>query len=335
MPAETEVQEISTTGEDQLAELSAEQYKSWRETGKLPEAARTEEAPASPAPQTGEKVADEKSAAPGSEPGKREEKESGRSKTERRFRELLQQRGEYRARAEAAEKELEELRRARPAERPAPAAEPGTRMEAPPSTLAEKIKAINANDAQYSTYEEKVAAIAKATAEELLAEREKEKSKADAKQKLDDELKTAVDRVNKSAEISRKLHADFDKVVDGLSLSSVIPAGSPVEKFILDSAQAGELAYHLGSNREELASILKMPEVEQWRRLASIEAKFIPPPDDQNKKEPPKPPPPPRELGAGGGSARDAVEEAIRNGDFAAYKRTQNQRELERASRRG
>lgn len=303
---------------DQLGSLSHEQHHDWLLTGKLPEA-KKEASPSSPAAETPEADTPEVDAAE-SETAKTPEIETRRAKTERRFKELLADQQKLKA-------EIAELRAGKAAEtKTAPAAEsqPPEKSTAK-SKLQEKIDAINANDSKYSTYEEKVIAIAEAVADDRFEQR-------DAAHQRQSEATERTKRLDVSKEAARSAHKDFDDVIKDLGKADVVAPGSVIEAWILDSDVGGELMYYFGQNREELDKIKSMNPFAQSRALTRLEDKFTS--QSAPVKTETKAPPAPRELGSGATAPKDDLEAAVKDGDAGRYIQEANRRDRER-SRRG
>jgi hypothetical protein len=167
----------------------------------------------------------------------------------------------------------------------------------------------------------------------------------------------------KKFEGPRAKYADFDKVALGEHL--VIPKGSVTELFMLDSDHAGEVLYHLGQHPEILQGFyanydpktgkfqsLITPQ-RQFRKLMEIEATLsgsgssgsgagaaaaAAAAGDNSSSSSAKPVTqasrPPHQVSGKGTVAKDAVEQALDDGDFETYQRAQNAKELARLKRK-
>ena len=158
--------------------------------------------------------------------------------------------------------------------------------------------------------------------------------------------------LQKKFEGQRAKYADFDKVA--LNENLTIPKGSVTELFLLDSDHAGEVLYHLGQHPEILGGFyanhdpktgkfqsLITPQ-RQFRKLMEIEASvtgsgsgasgdnsssFSAKPVTQASR-------PPHQVSGKGTVAKDAVEQALDDGDFETYQHAQNAKELARLKKK-
>ena len=160
--------------------------------------------------------------------------------------------------------------------------------------------------------------------------------------------------LTKKFEPLRAKYADFDKVA--LSDALTIPKGSVAELFILDSDHAGEVLYHLGQHPEILQGFYRdhdpktgkftslITPQRQFRKLMEIEAQFSGTAssgksgDDKSSSSSAKPVTqasrPPHQVSGTGTVAKDAVEQALEDGDFETYQRAQNAKELARLKKK-
>lgn len=349
-----QIEGIDPPATDQLGSLTHDEYQEWNRTGKLPEL--QPETTAEPAEQGGASATPEPT----------ERIESRKRSTRERFDELLNERKATKARIAELESQLEEARKAKVEMKPAPPAEPvatAPKEEAKPAAAgpykpSAKAKAeldrINADlqAGKYATYEdysdEKAAVIAEDRLEQREAARIAQKEaeeKASREQSAKERLQQTLTNWSESLKMARTVHADFDEVTRELTSKSVIPTGSVVEGWILESPHGTEIMYHLGSHREELKALLDAPTFEQARILTRLETKLqdgSKPAASASQEVPPKQekqsraPEPAKELGTGGGATRDAISEAVKSGDVAAYLREANARDVQRIkSQRG
>lgn len=154
--------------------------------------------------------------------------------------------------------------------------------------------------------------------------------------------------INKRTEQARKDHPDYDdtisellarKTPDGKELI-FFPKGSAVDMFFAESPKSQDIFYEIGKNPDKYAEIFAhdaqgkfiMHPVRQLRLLAQIEGKL-----DSPKAEivPPAKPVtaagrPPHQVSGKGTVAKDAVAQAVEDGDSEAYIRETNARELAR-----
>ena len=156
--------------------------------------------------------------------------------------------------------------------------------------------------------------------------------------------------LTKKFEPVRAKYPDFDKVA--LNENLTIPKGSVTELFLLDSDHAGEVLYHLGQHPEILGGFyanhdpktgkftsLITPQ-RQFRKLMEIEASLTGSGsgDDKSSSSSAKPVTqasrPPHQVSGKGPVSKDAVEQALDDGDFETYQRTQNAKELARLKKK-
>src|ERR1700688_296938 len=162
----------------------------------------------------------------------------------------------------------------------------------------------------------------------------------------------------KKFEAPRAKYQDFDKVA--LNPDLLIPAGSVTDLFLDDSEHAGEVLYHLGQHPEILGEFHparsqeeikagrytnKISPQRQFRKLLEIEAqlsgsaeKSAEDKSSSDKSSSAKPVTqasrPPHQVSGKGTVAKDAVEQALDDGDFETFQRTQNAKELARLNKR-
>lgn len=155
----------------------------------------------------------------------------------------------------------------------------------------------------------------------------------------------------KKFEAPRAKYADFDKVA--LSDALTIPKGSVAEMFLLDSDHAGEVLYHLGKNPEILQGFYRdhdpktgkftslITPQQQFRKLMAIEGEVSGTRagtgengDGRRESSSSSAKPvtqasrPAHQVDGKGTVAKDAVEQALDDGDFETYQRAQNAKEL-------
>lgn len=162
--------------------------------------------------------------------------------------------------------------------------------------------------------------------------------------------------LTKKFEPVRAKYPDFDKVA--LNENLTIPKGSVTELFLLDSDHAGEVLYHLGQHPEILGSFYASHDPKtgkftslitpqrQFRKLMEIEASLTGSSgsgtgasgDDKSSSSSAKPVTqasrPPHQVSGKGTVSKDAVEQALDDGDFETYQRAQNAKELARLKKK-
>lgn len=115
---------------------------------------------------------------------------------------------------------------------------------------------------------------------------------------------------------AKQAHPDFDSVVRDPNL----PITPLMADLIRESEVGPEVAYHLGTNREEARRIANLPPHQQAKAFGVLEAKLVPQPA-QTTSNKPIPPNPPKTVGAVSSGLTKPLEEmsmaeyiAARNG---------------------
>lgn len=153
--------------------------------------------------------------------------------------------------------------------------------------------------------------------------------------------------INKRVEQARKDHLDYDEVVDSLLALKhqdgrdviYFPKGSAVDMFFAESPKSQDIFYEIGKDPNKYAEIFAtdaqgkflMHPVRQLRLLAQIEHSLSAP---KTEATPAKPitaaPRPPHQTSGKGTVAKDAVAQAVEEGDSSAYIAEANARQLAR-----
>jgi len=309
-------------GNSDLAIPSGAEYDAWRMSGKLPtpkdDAAPSgeSETPDTETPETNADTAAASAAATAA--GKK-----GKTKedTERRFRELSENFG-------AAQRRIAELERERTAP-PKPATTPAPQPAAAAITEPEpKIDDVDAKgEPKYKTLNDYLAAARKWDRDTTLSEMEKRSYAKQQESARSEHLRVINESWKTKVEAARTKFADFDAVA--LNPDLKIIEGSVADAFVLDSEHGGEVLYHLGKNPAELEALSKLNPLRQARELFKIEAKFAKPAAAPAKKVTDAPRPP-HEVNGGGRTAPDELEQAVKDGDEAAYFASANRRDVSR-----
>jgi hypothetical protein len=136
-----------------------------------------------------------------------------------------------------------------------------------------------------------------------------------------------------------------------------IPEGSAAETFLMDSEHSGEVLYYLGQHPDILNGFYGprdektgrfpglVPPAKVFRKLMEIEAQFSGAApngksgDDKTSSSSSARPVtqasrPPHQVSGTGTVAKDAVEQALEDGDFETYQRAQNAKELARLKKK-
>lgn len=194
---------------------------------------------------------------PESETGKEEQEQSeeqhnkGKGGFQRRIDKLVRQNSEL-------ERQLAEKS----------AAQPAKPVEVPVADPSEpKLESFDSYDAY-------VAALTDWKVEQKFHAREQ----AEAKAKADADAAAKVQTFQQKVEAVRAKYDDFDDVVSDAPMTAVI------RDFLMESDQAGEVAYALASDRPELERISRLSPVAQIRALTALEAKFAPAPEAPKPK---------------------------------------------------
>jgi hypothetical protein len=155
------------------------------------------------------------------------------------------------------------------------------------------------------------------------------------KQKLEQESQQAL---RSRADEARKKYSDFD--AKALDPTLKIPQGSVLATWIMDpSNEHGmDIAYHFGTHREELDKFNAMSPFQQARELTRLEDKLSQATATHEKSDvkviTPQPtkvtkaPPPAKEVGGRGASSGDEETSVVNSGDFRAYKRVVDKKEI-------
>jgi hypothetical protein len=308
------------------------QRSEWLETGKTPtKQAKAKEPAAEGKPAEGAKP-DQK---PESGPGK---KLPGNPGEQVRVHQLLQERHQNRTRIQELEAQLagkapkadSQPAPGKTATPPAPA-----KLEAPVApklddfqTWGEYMEAQNAYVDKLTDYK----------ADLRDQRRQQEAQAATARQQNETLAKTW----NQKVTAATAKHADFEAVALSPALGAIIPEGSVIDAFILESPHGAELLYHLGSDLAEAERMAGLTPIQQARELAKLESRFeVAPPAPGNEPKAETPPvrrvsqasPPARELDRPGSVQKDPIEAALDGKDFETYMAEQNAREIK--ARRG
>jgi hypothetical protein len=201
--------------------------------------------------------------------------------------------------------------------------------------------------ATFADYEE---AKDKWLADDTLRKFQETSAETQRKQQMEQAERTLSEGFAKKMQPTQKKYADFDEVA--LSPDLVIPRRSATEAFLLDSDHPGEVLYYLGKHPEILQGfygdhdpktgkfVNKLTPTAQLRELTKIELKVAAAAKDDKGDEkssattPAKPvtqaPPPPHQVSGKGTVGKDAVVQAVEEGDQETYNREQNARELAR-----
>lgn len=324
-------------------------YDQWRQTGKLPEQPKAESAPASA---EGDRPTEKP--APGSEPGKKPQERRDNAAT--RLNELLadlKRAGLTPAELKTFKREMQAQPQAEPVKTPAPEQTAKPAKKEPPQKPV-------STDPKFKTWDEYEAArdqyaedMAKFRAEEAVENYRQEQAQnqaqltvkqkmAEAHTRYGDEgiqhIQDAAKAITSDQAIPPAVRAILDQSPVWTDVLYTLGQGGELQSFIdLAKADPGQairkavLLEHLVT--QELAKGAKAaPAADDETPVRDASGKFQPKKNTPEKRES-EAPPPPREMSGRGTTPADEVEAALKSGDFAAYRRAQNARDL--AARQG
>jgi hypothetical protein len=139
-----------------------------------------------------------------------------------------------------------------------------------------------------------------------------------AEQDDDHEFSEALEDVQDAFSESRSKYSDFDAIVieqKDLQISREMVIA------MAESEDPGEIAYHLGKNKEEAARIAKLSPIAQAREIGKLEAKLAAKPKQPIKKTTEAPDPIDPVKG------NDSTKKSMKDMDFKEYERTRNEQE--------
>lgn len=197
---------------------------------------------------------------------------------------------------------------------------------------------------------------------EAVREFEETSTKSEREKAQQAQQKEIAESLNKKFNASRAKHADFDEVA--LNPDLTIPIGSVTDGFLQDSDHTGEVAYYLGQhpeilegfygdfNRETGKFTNKISPQRQFRKLMEIESevsggaarktadetaeeKAATTSTSSTAKPVTQATRPAHQTSGKGAVTKDAVEQAIEDGDSETYMREQNSRALARLTKKG
>ena len=160
-----------------------------------------------------------------------------------------------------------------------------------------------------------------------MAKSEWEKNQTALRQQ--EQAKSQADKWQAKVDPAKKKYADFESIA--LNPDLPVPVGSVTFAFLHDSDHGADVLYHLGSNPDKLAEINAMPPLKAARALYAIESEVSKPPSAPAVS---KAPPPPNQVSGKGTTSGSAVEKAIEDGDFEAYRKAENAKALARLKRK-
>jgi hypothetical protein len=314
-------------GSEALASLTPEQHQAWERTGEFPSASREPEAKATTeakGQEEGQEQAQESA----------EPKEKGRGLKQRSAqldKEIAELRQKLAIRA-ALREELAGLERQRATSAASPAAE-RTDTDRPPQ------------ESDFETYGEYVQALVKWQAEQIVRARlseieRRQQAQAAIAQRLADfraASERAQQRVREAMQadpaLVNRVHPELLELVP----ASLVPPNQPIQPWnvvaeeIVRSDHVVPLLVYFSEHPDELSRIMSLQPRELLRAFGQIEAKVASAAAGSSAQNTTKTvssaPPPPQTLKAHE-TAGDEVQAAIQRGDFSAYERAMNAREV-------
>lgn len=309
-----------------LASLTPEQRGEWRNTGKLPEQpSKQESAPADTSKETKSVTEPEAEAGKTTQEHKTESKRAPGA--EERIRELI-------AKNKASEARIQELeagkKEPKADTKPAAKAAEGDPEKYVP--LSEDDYFAKNPDKSYDDYME---AKMDHKIEWRLKTEKATAAKAEQERQQAEQLKTIETNWKERVDAAVKAHSDFAEKCDA-EFNKLIPAGSLLDGWMIDSELGAEILYHFANHRDELADVLKMSPFALTRKLTKLEDKLAgePAPEKETKKAPvteiSKAPKPASEVGGRATAPEDEAADAAKAGDFRRFKAERDREELER-----
>jgi len=123
----------------------------------------------------------------------------------------------------------------------------------------------------FNTYEE----YEDAKLERKLAKALQKQSKQIEQVKLEERQKILIERFTAQKEEAKRVHKDFDKVIQDYDANPNNPKPSALlQDAILESDRGGDVLYHLAKNPAEVAKMANMDERQLFRYLGKLEAQL-------------------------------------------------------------
>lgn len=311
--------------------MSDAQRSEWLQTGKTPTKPAKAETTDGKAPGDGQPASESKPPKDGKPPASGSGKNRGE---EPRVHQLLEERHRDRQKIQELEARLNGTG-AKPAGTP-PAAAAETKLAAAAEvkapiapkledfeTWGEFIKAQNDHFEKLADF--KAAQAVKADREQRAKETQ-DQTVADQNKAIEQSWKTRVNQ-------SKTKHADFEAVALSPALGAVIPQGSVIDAYILESDNGAEILYALGQDLGEAERLAGLSPVKQAIELGKLEAKLGGAPaktaaSAAGVKHVSNASPPATELGNPKGKIADPVDQALEGKDFESYQAEMNARDI-------
>ena len=318
----------STSKPFDLETMSQEERTNWRLTGDVPKdtPAETETPASSPADSTPAEPAEQAASTDASSTAASEPATPANPKTEARFKEILAERTRERDRADKAERELQALR-AQQTKSDVPAPSPASAKEFPDYDSWSQAHPEQGYDDFLLDKFQHVQTQQKAIEQQVAAQ--------EAFTRTAQERVTAfTGRYREALSADATLPTRIDpRLYDLKTVDACLQAGEPVTALnavaqeIVESPQAVKLLVHLSEHPDTLASLASLSPAAVIRAMARLESQLdtpaIPPPKTISSA-----PALTTTLGTRPAVPGDPISSSVRSGDFDAYRKAMNKREM-------
>lgn len=277
--------------------------------------------------------------APGAEPGTSPQDKAGKGKTkedsEKRWKELSEDRGRLQREVEELKRQVSAPRDTRQTSQPAAETKPAEVVARPKMTDVDP-----RTQKPYADLDNFHEDLAKWATDQAVREMDGRQSKAQKEQQdrqLAESRKVLIDKFNERTAKTREKLPDFDDVA--LKTPLPIREGSVADAFLMESDHGPEMLYELAKNVPEIERIQKLNPIAQARELFRLE--LLHGGLDALKQDPRfaelltqpvipvvKAPKPPSEVGGRGTSQPDSLETAAASGDFRRFSAEATRRAL-------
>lgn len=270
--------------------------------------------------------------APGSEPGTstQDKDKTGKQKTpqdsEKRWKELSEEKGNLQRRVEELERQLSAPRDNKQPSQPAAEVKPEPKVAATPKPKLDDLDPVTGKP-KYASVEDWADAREDWNEKRILSEIDGRQSRVQQETKVAESRKVLLDKFQERTVEVRKTLPDFDEVA--LKTPLPIREGSVADAFLMESAHGPEMLYALAKDVPAIERIQKLNPIAQARELVYME--LLHGGLEELKKDPrfselltpaipvTRVPRPPTELGGRGTTPNDALESAAKAKDYRAY----------------
>lgn len=315
MPEPTAAVAESSPAIPTLSELTPTQYQTFREKGTIPERQPAKQADAGvkeeSAASTSEGEEPETAAASEAAPGTTEKKAHNRS-AEARIKELLAQVKDRDAELERLKKPAEVVKETK--------TEPQAKVEKPGRPKMDDVD--DKGQPKYATLDDFIDAVSDWKLQQFGESLEAKQQKASQEAKIAETKAAQKKDFATKVEASKAKHDDFEAVAFAVDLK--IPPNTVLDSWILDSEHGTEVLYALGKDRAKLAEIVALSPIQQAQAIRDLEIGF----SGSKETKPIRIVKPASEVAAQNPPPEDDVEDAVKKGDFARFKRIQDARDM-------